>query len=71
MPYYALLVVNEIRTLIAVASDREDALAIFGKKLGLRLTLKDQDIPASYLLDEWHESPHWSNPTIPVFEISN
>ena len=71
MPYYNLLVVNENQTLVAVASDREDALAIFGKKLGLRLTLNDQDIPTSYLLDEWHESPHWVNPTIPVFEISN
>ncbi len=71
MPYYNLLVVDEIRTLATAASDREDALAIFGKELGLRLTLNDQDTPASYLLDEWHESPHWVNPTIPVFEISN
>jgi hypothetical protein len=55
----------------AAARDREDALTIFGKELGLRLTLKDQDTPASYLLDEWHESPHWVNPTIPVFKISN
>ncbi len=71
MPYYNLLVVDEIRTLATAASDREDALAIFGKELRLRLTLNDQDIPAAYLLDEWHESPHWVNPTIPVFEISN
>ena len=71
MPYYDLLVVKEIKTLAAAARDREDALAIFGKELGVRLTLTDQDIPAPYLLDEWHESPHWVNPTIPVFEISN
>ncbi len=71
MPYYDLLVVDENRTLAAAARDRKDALAIFGKELGLRLTLNDQDIPASYLLDEWHESPHWVNPTIPVFVITN
>lgn len=71
MPYYDLLVVDEQRTLATLARDREDALAIFGKELDLRLTLNDQDIPAPYLLDEWRESPHWVNPTIPVFEISN
>ncbi|MDP6389484.1 MAG: hypothetical protein QF654_06280 [Alphaproteobacteria bacterium] len=71
MPYYNLLVVKENRTLATAARDRDNALAIFGKELGQRLTLKDQDLPASYMLDEWHESPHWVNPTIPVFEISN
>jgi len=71
MAYYNLLVVNENRTLATAARDREDALAIFGKELDLRLTLNDPDIPAPYLLDEWHESPHWVNPTIPVFELSN
>jgi len=71
MPYYNLLVVNENRTLATAASDRADALTIFGEELGLRLTLNDQDIPAPYLLDEWHKSPHWVNPTIPVFELPN
>ncbi len=70
MPYYNLFV-GEDRTLAAAARDREEALAIFGKELGLRLTLNDQDTPTSYLLDEWYESPHWVKPTIPVFEISN
>jgi hypothetical protein len=71
MPNYNLLVVDVNRTLATAARNREDALAIFGKKLGLRLTLNDQDIPTSYLLDEWQESPHWVDPTIPVFEVSN
>lgn len=74
MPYYNLLVVDKNRMLATVAKDREDAIADFGKELGLRLTLNAQDVPASvsyYLLDEWHEGPHWVNPTIPVFEISN
>ena len=73
MPYYNLLVVDKNRMLATVAKDRENAIADFGKELGLRLTLNAQDVPASvsYLLDEWHEGPHWVNPTIPVFEISN
>ena len=71
MPYYNLLVVDENRILATAAKHREDALAIFGKELGLRLTLQGQDTPASYLLHEWHESPHWVRPTIPVFEIAN
>ena len=71
MTYYDLRVVQGHRTLAAAAKDREEALAIFGKELGVRLTLDEQDTPAPYLLDEWFQSPHWVNPTIPVFEISN
>ena len=71
MPYYNLLVVDVNRTLATAAANREDALANFGKELGLRLTLDDQGLPAPYLLDEWHEGPHWVNPTIPVFLVSN
>ena len=70
MSYYNLAVVNTNRVLATAAGNREDALEIFGKELGLRLTLNDQGIPPPYLLDEWHESPHWVNPNIPVFEIS-
>lgn len=71
MPYYDLLVVSENRILATAAKDRDDALAIFGRELGLSLTLDEQDTPASYMLDEWHDGPHWVNPTIPVFENSN
>ncbi len=71
MTYFNLRVVQDHRTLAAVAKDREEALAIFGRELGARLTLDDQGTPAPYLLDEWYDSPHWVNPTIPVFEISN
>ncbi|MFQ5757755.1 MAG: hypothetical protein ACE5H7_16875 [Acidiferrobacterales bacterium] len=72
MPYYNLSVVNEPgRILSTPAKDRVEALALFGKDLGKRLTLDDQGMTASYLLDEWHEGPHWVNPTIPVFEISS
>ena len=69
MPYYNLSVVDENRTLATAARHREHALAIFGKKLGLRLTLDDPGTPAPYSLDEWHQGPHWVNPTIRVFEI--
>ena len=71
MPYYDLLIVDEQRVLATPARNREDALAIFGKELGLRLTLADQGIVAPYLLDDWDQSPHWVNPTIPVFKISD
>ena len=71
MPYYDLRVVKDQQILAAAAKDREEALAIFGEELGVRLIIDDQDVAAPYLLDEWHEGPHWVNPTIPVFEISN
>ena len=71
MPYYNLLVIRDNWTLATAAKDRQEALAIFGKELGLDLTLADQDMSPPYLLDEWHESPHWINPTIPVFQTPN
>jgi hypothetical protein len=71
MPYYNLLVMKDLRILGAVASNREEALGSFGKELGIRLSLNEQDVPPPYLLDEWHESPHWVNPTIPVFEAQD
>lgn len=72
MPYYNLAVGNEPgRILSAAAKDRSEALAIFGKELGKRLTLDDQGIVAPYLLDEWQNGPHWINPTISVFEFSD
>ena len=72
MPYYNLAIVNEPgRILSTPAKDCEEAIAIFGTKLGKRLTLDNQGMTAPYLLDEWHKGPHWINPTIPVFEISN
>jgi len=71
MPYYNLLVVDENRMLATVAGDQEGAVTDFGDQLGKQLTLNEQDAAAPYLLDEWYEGPHWVNPTIPVFEISN
>lgn len=70
MPYYDLLIVKEQRTLATAAKDRDDALAIFGQEIGLRLTLAGQGA-APFLLDEWHEGPHWVHPTIPVFTVPN
>ena len=46
--------------------DRSEALVIFGKELGVKLTLEGADAPP-YLLDEWEIGPHWVNPTIPVY----
>jgi len=70
MPYYSLQVVDENRSLSTPARDRSDALAVFGKELGLKLTLEDDGTAvATFLLDEWwNDGPHWVNPTIPVYK---
>jgi hypothetical protein len=70
MAHYHLLIVNQQKHLSTPAHDRSDALAIFGKELGVKLTLIDNGAPAPYLLDEWFSSPHWVNPTILVFRVS-
>ena len=58
MPSYSLTVADDRRILSAQASDREEALAKFGKELNKRLTLNDQGTVANHLMDEWTESPH-------------
>lgn len=66
--YYDLLIVDEEKTLSTLAQDRNEALAIFGKELGIKLALESGDgVVVWYLLDEWETSPHWVNPTIPVY----
>ena len=56
MPHYSLAIVNEPgRVLSTPAKDREEALTIFGKELGKRLTLDEKKMVADYVLDEWHE----------------
>ena len=68
MPFYNLLVVETNQTLATPAPDKGYALAIFGKKLGQKLSLRDSDgAVARYLLDDWECGPHWVKPTIPVF----
>ena len=70
MTYYNLQIVGQHKTLSTPAGDRKEALAIFGKELGLKLTLENSNAAViSYLLDEWEIGPHWVNPTIPVFGI--
>jgi hypothetical protein len=70
MPYYNFLVVSENQTLSTPARDRNEALAIFGKELGVCLTLDDQGIVALYMLGESHKNVHWIKPTIPVYWLS-
>ena len=69
MPYYSLLIVDQHKTLATPARDRPDALAIFGKELGIKLTLEAPPMGGpQYLLDErWEVGPYLVNPTIPVF----
>jgi len=68
LPYYNLLIVERQETLATPAMNCAEALAIFGKTLGVRLILDQGDKPsAPYLLDEWEVGPHFVNCTIPVF----
>jgi hypothetical protein len=72
MAYFSLLTdAGRHTTLSTPARDRSEALAIFGRELGLKLTLEGGDAIAPYLLDEWDSNPHWVNPTIPVFVASS
>src|SRR5271156_5008252 len=67
MPYYSLLI-EPGKTLSSPALDRQDALDLFGKELGLTLSVEDLGkAVAPYLLDEWEGGPHWVNHRIPVF----
>jgi hypothetical protein len=63
--------VGENKSLFTPARDRNEALALFGRELNLKLTLDDSDtVIAQYLLDEWDfPGPHRVNHTIPVFEM--
>jgi hypothetical protein len=68
MPYYNLLIADQNKTLSTPARDQHEALAIFGKELGVKLTQGEPGtVVATYLLDEWEVGPHWVNPTIAVF----
>lgn len=67
MSYYSLLIVDKHKSLSTPAKDRVEALRIFGSQIGVHLTLESESVSAPYLLDEWEESPHWVNHTIPVF----
>jgi hypothetical protein len=68
MTYYNLRIVDQDKRLSTTARDRSEALAIFGKELGLKLTLEDSDaVVASYLLAEREGVRDWVNHTIPVF----
>ena len=69
MTFYSLLIVDQHKSLSTPAGDRAEALAIFGKELGVNLTLDNDGVAvADYLMDEWWQTgPHWVNPTIPVF----
>jgi hypothetical protein len=66
MPYYSLLTDTD-KTLSASAGDRSEALAVFGKELGQKLSLEDSDAAVVYLLDEWQEQHHFVNHHIRVF----
>jgi hypothetical protein len=62
MPFYSLLILGENKSLFTPARDRNEALALFGRELNLKLGLDDSDtVIARYLLDEWDfPGPHWS-----------
>jgi hypothetical protein len=69
MPYYNLEIKHDNKILSTPALDREHALEIFGKELGVKLTFENKkQLAQLYLLDEWEVGPHWINPHIPVFQ---
>ncbi|MDE3109605.1 MAG: hypothetical protein KGL02_06665 [Acidobacteriota bacterium] len=69
MAFYSLLHVGTQETTGGVvARNRTEAVAVFGRQLGLDLAVEDNDgRVADFLLDEWWEQPHWVNHTIPVY----
>ena len=69
MPYYTLQAISTPGVRIGVtAGDRTEAVAEFGRELGRRLTLEDQERPPLYMMAEHHEpEAHFVNLTIPVF----
>ena len=68
MAFYSLLIVEQQKPLSTVARDRAEALAVFGKELGMQLSLEDSDAASTvYFLDEWEVGPRFTNPTIRVF----
>jgi hypothetical protein len=67
MPWYELWIADGDRTLPSEnAKDPAHAVAIFGNKLGLRLTLEDQGVVAPYMLREEKKQ----RPEIPVWSRS-
>jgi hypothetical protein len=72
MPFYKLEKdpVDPSAALKCSARDLGEALAIFGKMLGQKLSREDSDdAVAWYLLDEWEESIHFVNYHIRVFAV--
>jgi hypothetical protein len=67
MPFYTLETGSTGKHLHTPAADRADALRIFGKELGRTLSFDVTDDAETYLMDEWWNNPHWTNPTIPVY----
>jgi hypothetical protein len=68
MPYYSLLTDTD-KTLSPPAGDRNEALAVFGKELGQKLSLEDSDSAVVYLLDEWQEQHQFVNHHIRIFAV--
>ena len=70
MAYYSLLVVESQKELNTPAGSLGEALAIFGKELGVKLASSSADgCSAACWLDEWTENPHWVNRNIPIYLV--
>ena len=69
MPYFNLKIVDTGEILSdATAVNSFAALEVFGAKIGIKLTFDTQDRASPYLFEEWQDSPHWVNPSVPVYE---
>jgi hypothetical protein len=68
MPYYSIKIDQRQRRLRTSARDRDEALAIFGKDLRLKLTLEEpMSFVAVYLLNESESETHLLGHTTRVF----
>jgi hypothetical protein len=68
MPSYSLKIDQQQRRLRTSARDRDEALAIFGKELRLKLTLEEPtSFVAVYLLNESESDTHLLGDTTRVF----
>jgi hypothetical protein len=68
MPPYSLKIDQQQRRLRTSARDRDEALAIFGKELHLKLTLEEPtSFVAVYLLNESESDTHLLGDTTRVF----
>ncbi len=67
MPFYAIRIGGDWKTLSTVGKDRADALSQFSEMLGYKISENKNGRMTDLMMDEWDENPHWLNPQIAIF----